>query len=76
MARARVLGDAMAGDAKFLKEMRASAQGMLGKNGMAETGFDETLDGFGIVGFHDDARRDADLFEETINHETDVAAFG
>jgi hypothetical protein len=46
------------------------------KNRITETGFDEALDGFGVVRFHDDVRRDAYLFEVAIDDEADVAALG
>ena len=68
--------EAMAGDAKFLEKLGTAAKGVLGKNGVAEAGFDKTLDGFGIVGFHDNVGSDAKLLEKAINDETDVAAPG
>lgn len=61
-------------DAKLLKKVRTSAQGVLGENGVTKAGFDEALDGFRVVGFHDHAGSDAELFEEAVNDEAHVAA--
>ena len=63
----------MAGDAELLEKMRAAAQGVLGKNGIAESGFNETLDGFGVAGFHDDAWGDADFGEKAVDDVAHVA---
>ncbi len=66
--------EAMARNAKFLQEVRPAAKCVFGKNRIAETGFDEAFDGFGVVRFHDDVRRDANFLEVAIDDETDVAA--
>src|SRR5207244_12361154 len=49
---------------------------LIRKNRRAETGFDQALNGFGIVRFHHDMRREADFLEIAIDDETHVAAFG
>ena len=68
--------EAVARNAEFLEEVRAAAKRVFRKNRIAETGFDQALDGFGIVRFHHDVRRDADFLEIAIDDETHVAAFG
>lgn len=68
-------GQAMACHAVFLEKVRSPSESVLGKNRIAKTGFDEALDSFGVVGLHDDARCDANLFKIAIDNEADVAAF-
>jgi len=66
----------MARHAIFLKKVRAASESVLGKNRIAKTRFDKSLDGFRVVRFHDHARRDADFFKIAIDDQADVAAFG
>ena len=65
---------AMARHAKFLEKMRTAAESVLRKDRMSEAGFDEALDGFRVVRLHNNAGRDAQLFEIAINDKTNVAA--
>lgn len=69
-------GETLTGNAELMKEVGASAQCVLRKNGVTEAGFDEALDGFRVVRFHEDARLHGELLEEAINDETNVAALG
>ena len=45
------------------------------KDGGSKAGFHKPLDGLSVVGLHQNARGNANLFEKTINHQADVAAF-
>lgn len=67
---------AMTRDAVFLEKMRTPAQSVLRKNRITKARFDEALDGFRVVRFHNHAGRDANFFKIAIDDEAHVAAFG
>ena len=57
----------MTRDAKLLKEVRSSSQGVLGKYRIAESGFHEALDRFRVIRFHEHVRGDTELREKLVD---------
>lgn len=69
-----VTGEAVAGDAVEVEEAGVAAEGELREDGPTEAGRHEALDGLGVVGLHDDARREANFVEEGVDFGAHVAA--
>jgi hypothetical protein len=67
---------AMTGDAKFLEEVRTSPQCVLRKYRVPETRFHQSLNCFGVIGFHHHTRRHADFAEKFIYYQPHVASLG
>src|ERR1700751_2482895 len=64
----------MSFDPRRSKEPRALLECMLGKDGVPKSGFDQTFYGLGVEGFHHHSRCDTNLFEESIDYKSHVAA--